>query len=297
MSVDESKSIPTAIFYDANQSLIDGFARTSAAVPDTVALAGGNSRYTFSQMTDASDRIARHLLAIGVKPGDNVVLISDRTANAVLAMTGIMRAGAAYVPLDPAYDSKQLTYIIKDSRPRVILWDTPYGHLSRSLCPKKVARLSVQRALDTHVDGADAFPTLHGDDPCYVMYTSGSTGKPKGVVLPHRAILRLGYDQPTGQVLRGDVALANSTIACDASMWEIWGPLLNGATVALVTQPKPALDEVARVIRDEKVTVTYFYTGLAHLMIEHHLDDLAGLRLFGAGGDVMTSCRRRTFAS
>ncbi|KEJ95561.1 amino acid adenylation domain-containing protein [Pseudosulfitobacter pseudonitzschiae] len=293
MSVDESKSIPTAIFYDANQSLIDGFARTSAAVPDTVALAGGNSRYTYSQMTDASDRIARHLLAIGVKPGDNIVLISDRTANAVLAMTGIMRAGAAYVPLDPAYDSKQLTYIIKDSRPKVILWDTPYGHLSRSLCPKKVDRLSVQRALDTHVDGTDAFPNLHGDDPCYVMYTSGSTGKPKGVVLPHRAILRLGYDQPTGQVLRGDVALANSTIACDASMWEIWGPLLNGATVALVTQPKPALDEVARVIRDEKVTVTYFYTGLAHLMIEHHLDDLAGLRLFGAGGDVMSTSHIR----
>jgi non-ribosomal peptide synthetase component F len=293
MSVDESKSIPAALFYDVNESLIDGFTKASATVPDAVALVGGNTRFTFAQMRDASDRIAWHLMALGVQPGDNVVMITDRTAQSVVTMAGIMRAGAAYVPLDPAYDSTHLAYIINDSCPVAVLWDAPYGDLSRALCPDEVPLLNIQYALDVPAETTPAFPTRHGDDPCYIMYTSGSTGQPKGVVLPHRAILRLGYDQPTGQMRPDDVSLANSTIACDVSTWEIWAPLLNGATVVLVTQAKPALDVLARIIREEKVTVAYFYTGLAHLMIEHHLDALGGLRQFGAGGDVMSTSHMR----
>ncbi|SDC03797.1 hybrid non-ribosomal peptide synthetase/type I polyketide synthase [Ruegeria marina] len=274
--------------YDPNSDLYSHFLRACALFPDNLALTGDGRRYSYAEMADAADRIAWHLIANGVKPGDNVALITDRTPESVLAMAGIMRAGGAYVPLDPAYDSKQLAYVIDDSRPSAILWDDPYLDLAESLTIQGTARLAIKDVLRKAPSATPDFPQRGGEDACYIMYTSGSTGKPKGVVLPHRAIARLGYDQPFDPFFPTDVCLANSTIACDGSTWEIWAPLLIGAAVVVVSQPKPALDVLARTIQQEKVTVAFFYTGLAHLMIEHHLDTLVGLRQFRAGGDVMS---------
>lgn len=278
----------SSLVFDPKLDLYSSFLRARDIAPDNLALSGGGRKYRYSEMADAADRIARHLMAQGVEPGDNVALITDRTPEAILAMAGVMRAGGVYVPLDPAYDSKQLNYVIGDSRPSAILWDDPYQTLAESLTLEGTARLAIKDVLGTDVPATAGFPERGGEDPCYIMYTSGSTGKPKGVVLPHRAISRLGFDQPTGAFVPGDIMLAGSTIACDGSSWEIWTPLLNGAAVAVVTQPKPALDVLARTIREEQVTVAFFYTGLAHLMIEHHLETLAGLRQFIAGGDVMS---------
>ncbi|MCB1348529.1 MAG: AMP-binding protein, partial [Maritimibacter sp.] len=102
------------------------------------------------------------------------------------------------------------------------------------------------------------------------------------------AIARLGFDQPFRPPVAGDVCLVNSTISCDGSTWEIWPPLLNGATLSVVTLAKPDLDVIAAQIRADKVTVALFYTGIVNLMIEHHLDALTGLRQIRAGGDVMS---------
>ncbi|TMM51060.1 non-ribosomal peptide synthetase/type I polyketide synthase [Sulfitobacter sabulilitoris] len=290
---DAARNALAELQYDADATLIDQVLNVADIVPDAIALRGGGHSFTYSQMGAAADRIAWHLMANGVGPGSQVAMITDRTLHSVLVMAGIMRAGAVYVPLDPAYDSKQLGYVIDDCTPASILWDAPYGNLAKGLAPAGTPLLNIQNLLQDAPDARPGFPRRSGDDPCYIMYTSGSTGKPKGVVLPHRAITRLGYDQPVGQFTPSDVSLANSTIACDASTWEIWAPLLNGASVAVVTQTKPALDVLARVIRDEQVTVAFFYTGLAHLMIEHHLDALGGLRQFRAGGDVMSSSHMR----
>ncbi|MCB1331742.1 MAG: AMP-binding protein, partial [Maritimibacter sp.] len=274
--------------YDPDRDLFSCFLAARDIAPDARALIGDGRSYSYAEMASAADRIAWHLMARGVKPGDTVALVTDRTPEAILAMAGILRAGGAYVPLDPAYDSKQLDYYIGDSKPAAILWDAPYGDLARDLTPEGTALLAIAETLKKAPRAKPAFPERHGEDPFYVMYTSGSTGKPKGVVLPHRAIARLGFDQPFNPPAAGDVCLVNSTISCDGSTWEIWPPLLKGATLSVVTQPKPALDVIARQIVADKVTVALFYTGIANLMITHHLDALTGLRQIRAGGDVMS---------
>ncbi|MEZ5766664.1 MAG: amino acid adenylation domain-containing protein [Paracoccaceae bacterium] len=277
-----------ALAFDPELDLYACFLRAKDIAPDTPALIGAGRSYSYAEMAEAADRIAWHLMAKGVKPGDNVALITDRTPEAILAMAGILRAGAAYVPLDPAYDSKQLDYYIEDSQPAAILWDDPYGDLAKALTPKGTALLAIADVLRRKPRARRAFPQRGGEDPCYVMYTSGSTGRPKGVVLPHRAIARLGFDQPFRPPVAGDVCLVNSTISCDGSTWEVWPPLLNGATLSVVTLAKPDLDVIAAQIRADKVTVALFYTGIVNLMIEHHLDALTGLRQIRAGGDVMS---------
>ncbi|MCB1355917.1 MAG: amino acid adenylation domain-containing protein, partial [Maritimibacter sp.] len=274
--------------YDPDLDLFSCFLNAKDIVPDSPAVTGDGRSYTYAEMAEAADRIAWHLMAKGVKPGDTVALVTDRTPEAILAMAGILRAGGAYVPLDPAYDSRQLDYYIEDSKPAAILWDAPYGDLARTLTPKGTARLAIADVLKKTPRAKPAFPERGGEDPFYVMYTSGSTGKPKGVVLPHRAIARLGFNQPFRPPVAGDICLVNSTISCDGSTWEIWPPLLQGATLSVVTQPKPALDVIARQIVADKVTVALFYTGIANLMIAHHLDALTGLRQIRAGGDVMS---------
>ncbi|WP_170416496.1 non-ribosomal peptide synthetase/type I polyketide synthase [Ruegeria atlantica] len=279
--------------FDPALDLYQSFLRVCSIVPDKVALMGGGRQYTYAEVAAAADRIASHLMSRGVRPGDNVVMITDRTPEAILTMCGIMRAGGVYVPLDPAYDSKQLGYVVGDSKPSALLWEEPYENLAIEFASGDIPRLNIREMLNSEPAVNHYFPTRAGGDSCYIMYTSGSTGQPKGVVLPHRAITRLGYDQPTGQMKPGDVSLANSTIACDVSTWEIWAPLLNGGAVAVVTEPKPALGVLAETISRYDVNVAYFYTGLSHLMIEHHLDALGGLRQFGAGGDVLSSSHVR----
>ncbi|WP_170464913.1 non-ribosomal peptide synthetase/type I polyketide synthase [Ruegeria arenilitoris] len=274
--------------FDPQLDLYQSFLRVCQIVPEAIALMGDGRQYTYAEMVRAADRIAAHLINRGVVPGDNVVMITDRTPEAILTMCGIMQAGCTYVPLDPAYDSKQLGYVVGDSKPTVILWDDPYEVLATNLADDTIPQLKISEVLETDIAIPQEFPRRTGEDACYIMYTSGSTGQPKGVVLPHRAISRLGYDQPTGQMRPGDISLANSTIACDVSTWEIWVPLLNGGSVAVVTEPKPALDALAETITRYNVNVAYFYTGLSHLMIEHHLGALKGLREFGAGGDVLS---------
>ncbi|WP_170423859.1 non-ribosomal peptide synthetase/type I polyketide synthase [Ruegeria arenilitoris] len=274
--------------FDPQLDLYQSFLRVCQIVPQSVALMGDGRQYTYAEMTRAADRIAAHLINRGVVPGDNVVMITDRTPEAILTMCGIMRAGCTYVPLDPAYDSKQLGYVVGDSKPTVILWEDPYEALTTDLAADTIPQLKISEVLETDIAIPKEFPTRTGEDACYIMYTSGSTGQPKGVVLPHRAISRLGYDQPTGQMRPGDISLANSTIACDSSTWEIWAPLLTGGAVAVVTEPKPALDVLAHTIARYNVNVVHCYTGLSHLLIEHHLTALTGLRQFCAGGDVLS---------
>ncbi|WP_282119265.1 non-ribosomal peptide synthetase/type I polyketide synthase [Ruegeria atlantica] len=279
--------------FDPALDLYQSFLRVCAIVPDSIALLGDGRQYTYAEMADAADRIACHLMAQGVQPGDNVAMITDRTPEAILTMCGIMRAGAVYVPLDPACDSKQLSYVVGDSKPSTLLWEQLYEDLTVELASVDIPRLNISEVLNSDPADSYEFPIRAGGDSCCVMYTPGSNGQPKGVVLPHKAISRLGYDQPTGQMKPGDVSLANSTIACDVSAWEIWVPLLNGGAVAVVTNPKPSLEVLAETISRYDVNVAYFHTGLSHLMIEHHLDALGGLRQFGAVGDVLSPLHAR----
>lgn len=274
--------------YDPRLGLFDCFARVRDIIPDEAALVSGCRRLSYRQTSQAAEAIARRLVVAGVTPGDRVAIVANRSIETVLAMLGTLRAGASYVPLDPSYASEQLDYIIGDVAPAAILWADPFHDLAERLARPGIAVLGIRESQEAVPFRRSELPKSKGADLAYVMYTSGSTGRPKGVIVQQHAVGRLGFDQPVGELLPGDVMLHSSTIAADGSVLEIWGPLITGGTVAIVAEPKPALDKLAEAIRRHKPTTALMYSGVFHLMVEHQLDALSGLRMIFAGGDVLS---------
>jgi amino acid adenylation domain-containing protein len=265
------------------------FSARAATLPDRIALDSGDRSLTFAELDERSTRIAGYLQRHSVRRGDRVGVYSQRSIDAVAALLGILKAGAAYVPFDPAYPAKLLRFMYEDCTPALMLVEPsllvsgtdPFWN-----GPAHDARAAAQ-GVETP-DATAALPETGPDDLAYVMYTSGSTGHPKGVLIPHRGVVRLAVENPFASMGPDEVHLLLAPLAFDASTFEIWGALLNGAKLAVVTAPYPSLDDVAQAISRFGVTTLWLTAGLFHLMVDHRLAGLAPLRQLIAGGDVLS---------
>ncbi|RKT57306.1 Pls/PosA family non-ribosomal peptide synthetase [Saccharothrix australiensis] len=206
------------------------------AAADRLAVDAGDLRLTFGELDAWANRLARHLRAVGVAPGDRIGLLFDRPAHAYVGMLAVLKAGAVYVPLDTAFPDDRLAYILGDADVRRVLSVSSLRHRLpvEAVCLDEVE--SAVAALPAH----RLTPEERGDPPdglCYVVYTSGSTGRPKGVTVEHSAIcnfVRVAVE--VYGIEPGDRMYQGMTIAFDFSVEEIWVPLLSGATLV----PKPA---------------------------------------------------------
>ncbi|MDF3300842.1 non-ribosomal peptide synthetase [Streptomyces tropicalis] len=211
------------------ERLTDVFARVAAARPDAPAVGNGHTALTYGELDRLADRLARGLVARGVAPGDRVGICLERTTELVAAVLGVLKAGAAYVPTDPAYPADRLAHTARDAGLELVI--TRHGEYP--------AEAGVPVTPDELLDGAgplDALPGPQGpDDPAYVIYTSGSTGRPKGVVVPHRNVVAL-VDATRDEYGLGpaDVWTFFHSGAFDFSVWEIWGCLLTGGRLVVV---------------------------------------------------------------
>ncbi len=285
---DEQLARLRAIGFDPELGLFECFVKVRNIVPDCAALFSGDRSLTYAEVSHAAEAIAARLISTGVRRGDRVAIVANRSIEATLAMLGVARAGGVYAPLDPSYDAERLETIIEDLEPQAILWSGAFSRVAQGLAGDATPALHIDACADAPVSDLASFPAVNGADPVYVMYTSGSTGRPKGVIIPHRAVARLGFDQPGGRVLPGDVMLHSSTIAADGSVLEIWPSLITGGAVAIVDGPTPALDKIAEAIRLHKPNVAALYCGVFHLLVEHEIDAFAGMRMVIIGGDVLS---------
>ncbi|MEU6088790.1 amino acid adenylation domain-containing protein [Streptomyces sp. NPDC047085] len=210
------------------------FAEQAAATPDAVALVAGGQRLTYRELDDRADRLAYALRERGVGPETLVAVALPRTAELVVALLGILKAGAGYVPVDPEYPSGRLEFILTDAAPALVLTDPA----SESVLPETdlpVLHLADVEAEAGPAGSAVAEAAVHPDNVAYVMYTSGSTGVPKGVTLTHRNVTSclpalaaaLGARQGTRMV-------AGASVNFDVSVFEIFTTLTCGGTVELV---------------------------------------------------------------
>jgi amino acid adenylation domain-containing protein len=235
------------------------FERQASLNPDRIALVDSGPetrRLTYAELNEQANRLARSLRTRGVQTGERVGLYMDRGVDVVVSILGILKAGAAYVPLDPMYPAERVAFMIQDAE---------LSHL--------VTRASLVTQIDVGTVGVldlveDARAILacasdnlgaHADshDPAYVIYTSGSTGQPKGVVVTHANVTRLFHStRNLFDFSNTDVWTLFHSYSFDFSVWEIWGALLYGGRLVVVSQelsrsPGDLLDLLAR----EKVTV------------------------------------------
>ncbi len=264
------------------------FAAHARARPSAPALRFGERAVTYGELEQASSHVAARLRALGVSRGDRVALLAERAPETIIAMLGVLKAGAAYVPFDPTYGEERLAFMAADCTPAAIVAqsENPPAALSSHKVVKLTDLLSDQAGAALH-----AAPSQNdrSEDAAYVMYTSGTTGRPKGVIVPHRAILHLVRDQQYFTFSRDEVFLHLTTLSFDPSTLEIWGALLNGGQVAIVPQHgHHSLDDIVAAIKAHRPTSTCLTPGIFHLLVDHKLADLEPLRQVMSGGEVLS---------
>jgi amino acid adenylation domain-containing protein len=251
----------------------------AARVPDAVAVVCGGEHVSYSELAARAGRLAGVLAGAGAGPERVVAVVMDRGADLVVALLGVLRAGAAYLPVDPGYPAGRAEFMIGDAGACLVVTDRPRAELTVDVPVVAAAGA-----------GAGAGAGVAGGDPdglAYVMYTSGSTGRPKGVAVSHRGIDRLVRGPGYVGLGSGDVVALMSSVSFDAAVFEIWGALANGARLAVA--PGGALAGLGGFLARYGVTVLWLTAGLFHEVADADAAVFGGLRYLLAGGDVLSA--------
>jgi aspartate racemase len=211
----------------------------------------------------------------------------ERSLDMVVGLLGILKAGGAYVPLDPSYPKERLAFMLEDTQAPVLLTQQ---HLIESL-PEQGARvvcLDRDWKIISREKEDNPVSTTSANNLAYVMYTSGSTGRPKGVSVIHRGVVRLVKGTNYAELTEKEVFLQFAPLSFDASTFEIWAPLLNGAKLVVFPPHTPSLKELGQVIRQSHVTTLWLTSALFQLMVQDHIESLSGVKQLLAGGDVLS---------
>ncbi|MFE7593340.1 amino acid adenylation domain-containing protein, partial [Kitasatospora sp. NPDC057512] len=224
------------------------------ANPDAVAVVCGEDALTYRELNTRANRLAHALIARGVGPERLVALALPRSAELVVAVLAVLKSGAAYLPVDPAYPAARISYLLQDAAPAVLVTTGGIGELPGA---ESVDRFLLDTADLAGRPDTDPEVAVDPRHPAYVIYTSGSTGNPKGVVVPHANVVRLfGTTRELFGFGAEDVWTLFHSYAFDFSVWELWGPLLHGGRLVVVDHetsrsPGRFLELLAR----ERVTV------------------------------------------
>ncbi|MGI5261960.1 amino acid adenylation domain-containing protein [Streptomyces angustmyceticus] len=260
----------------------------AARTPQALAVADGDTTLTYAQLVSSARALAAHLRERGVRRGDSVALLMPRSARTVVAQLALWWAGAVCVPLDPAHPRARSEALAADAGATLTVGD---GKLLES-----AALTGATLALpgEPLVDGGDLpGAELAPDAAAFIMFTSGSTGRPKGVAIPHRAIAELVCDPAYLTLTSRDRVLFHSPMTFDASTFEVWGALANGAAVVVSTTERPSFEDLARQVERHGVTVAFFTTALFHQLAGRRSRIFAQLRTVVVGGEALSAHHAR----
>ncbi|WP_375541018.1 amino acid adenylation domain-containing protein [Paenibacillus tyrfis] len=232
------------------------FEKQAQCRPDNVAVVCGDRQLTYGQLEARANDTARRLAARGVGQGALVGICTERSLEMVIAILGVLKAGAGYIALDPVYPEEQLNFILGDSSAAVVIAQEATQECVRRLEGVQVLYIDAGPE-PRHEDGKPLDIEVRPQDTAYVLYTSGSTGKPKGALITHFNVVRLF--QATADWYRfgeKDVWTLFHSYAFDFSVWELWGALLHGGKLVVVPYSVSRSPELfLNLLRDQKVTV------------------------------------------
>jgi amino acid adenylation domain-containing protein len=281
----------TARAYAPDRCLHELFEERARHAPDAVAVVCEDVRLTYAELNTRANRLAHHLRRLGAQPEALVGVCLERSVEAVVALLGVMKAGAAYVPLDPEYPRERLAYMLSDAGVKILL-------TQQSLLEVVPGGEATLLCLDRD---ADAIDKESCENPggfstpaalAYVIYTSGSTGRPKGALLPHRGVVNcLHWMQEIHGLNEHDSFLLKTSLNFDPSVWEIFWPLAAGATIHVVP-PSGEMDVayLVRYIAAQGITTAFFVPPMLRVFLtEPGVAQCTSLRHVICGGESLPS--------
>ncbi|MFG1660109.1 amino acid adenylation domain-containing protein, partial [Micromonospora chersina] len=264
-------------------SVPEAFAARVASDPDGTAVVSGEVSLSYAELDARAERLARRLVAVGVGPESPVAVVLERSAELLVALLAVLKAGGAYLPLDVAWPVARMRTVAADAGARVVvLHEATAGHEFVT----GAAGLTLLRVdLAGSPDAVAELPAaVSPASAAYLMYTSGSTGVPKGVVTTHRDVVRLARDRCWGETPR---VLFHAPHAFDASTYEIWVPLLSGGTVVVAPAGVPDVAAIRALVTGHDLTHVHVTAGLLRVLADQDPTCFTGIRELLTGGDVV----------
>ncbi|MFD7717769.1 amino acid adenylation domain-containing protein [Streptomyces sp. NPDC059814] len=259
------------------------FEEQVALAPGATALIDGDERIGYAELDVRADRLAALLVARGIRSGDTVGVYLERSAALVVAVLGILKAGAGYVMLDPGFPAARLRAMAEDAGTAAVV-------SARGTEPEG---LGVTHVHIEDAPGARPLPRgtvpVRPDDIACVMFTSGSTGRPKGIAASHHALTSTLTGQDFASFGPGAVWLQCAPLSWDAFALELWGPLMNGGTCVLHPGRRPEPFLMARLVAEHGITSMYLSASLFNVVVDEYPRVLDGLRELVVGGEALSA--------
>ena len=273
----------TSTAYPQDICLPELFEQQVERSPDALAFVSDDEHLTYADLNRRANQLAHYLQSHGIGLEDRVGVLLERSVEMVVALLAILKAGAAYVPLDPAYPQERLAFMAVDAHLSLLLTKTEFA------APASVVRqvcLDVEsQAIAAHTCDNLTSQTV-AENLAYLIYTSGSTGLPKGVAIPHRAVTRLVCQTNYIRFLASDGVAYAANASFDAAIWEVWGALLHGARLVLIRQEVVlSPPELAVQLAADRVSVMFLTTSLFNQVALSEPQAFGALRCVMFGGE------------
>ncbi|SCZ13528.1 non-ribosomal peptide synthetase, partial [Pseudomonas sp. NFACC37-1] len=265
--------------YPEEQTVLALFEARVTQAPDAIAVAHGPRQISYQTLNEQANRLAHHLIGLGVQPDDCVAILLPRSIDLLVSQLAILKCAAAYVPLDRNATQERQRFMLQDCRASCLLT------LSSEPVPAGACRVDLDRLQEQGPVHNPGF-AQSSEAIAYIMYTSGSTGQPKGVLVPHRAINRLVINNGYADFNEHDRIAFASNPAFDASTMDVWGALLNGGQVVVIdheTLLEPAC--FAQVLKTSGATVLFVTTAIFNQYVQLIPEAIGGLRILLCGGE------------
>ncbi|WP_146217736.1 amino acid adenylation domain-containing protein, partial [Chitinophaga sp. S165] len=247
----------------------------------------GDYELSYHMLDVRSSAVSRILQDMGADPGSAVPVCMERSPELVIALLGILKAGCAYVPIDPSYPSHRINHILEDTGAKMLISDEACYSIALST-GKPV--LNISRAESNQLPKAIIAASVSADSLAYIMYTSGSTGQPKGVMVTHANVVRLVRSPNYLSFNSEHILLATAAIAFDATIFEYWGILLNGGTLVFCNQHELLNTQLlGNAMRQYNVNLVWFTASWLHQLIDDDITIFGQIKTLVAGGDKLSA--------
>lgn len=283
--------LQTQTDYPADKSVTELFEKQAEETPDAIAVSFDGRQLSYRSLNNRSNQLAHYLRARGVKAEVMVGVSIERSLDLVVALLGILKAGGAYVPLDPEYPLARLNFMLEDTAAPVLLTHSSVDRERLPTVSGTIIYLDQDWPAIEKESQDNPVSDITSDSLMYVIYTSGSTGKPKGVCVEHHSAVRLVKNTNYVDIKSQDVFLQFAPVAFDASTFELWGCLLNGARLVIYPHQRTSLEQLGNFIEQNSITTLWLTSALFNQMVDQHLQSFVAVKTLLAGGEALSTAK------